>query len=143
MRESPAVSSYIFYIDFCADLLEARPVNGCLSLKMKTKNKNKSENVIFKEKFGQCKVDFIRNWRIIAAPALVFMFYTLWILDITAETNIQTITPLAEIRYSNDEENVTLNKTDDFKTILLWNTLFNDETFGLRQDSLQSSLLKN
>ena len=105
---------------------------------MKTKNKNKSENVIFKGKFGQCK-----NWRIIAVPALVFMFYTLWILDITAETNIQTITPIAEIRYSNDEENVTLNKTDDFKTILLWNTLFNDETFGLRQDSLQSTLLKN
>ena len=64
-------------------------------------------------------------------------------MDITAETNMQTITPLAESRYSNDEENVTLNKSDDFKTILLWNTLFKDETFGLRQDSVQSTLLKN
>ena len=110
------------------------PVNVCLSHKMKTKNKLSSTS---------SKVDFIRNWRIIAVSALVFILYTLRILkDFPAEPNIQTITPSAESRYSNDEENVTLNKTDDFKTILLWNTLFNDETFGLRQALVQSPLSK-
>ena len=122
-------------------------VNVCLSHKMKTKNKNKSENLIFEGKFGQCKVDFIRNWRIIAVFALILTFYALRILmDITAEPSIQTITPLAGGtggRYSNDEENLTLRKNNDFKTILLWNTLFNDETFGLRQDSVQSTPFKN
>ena len=64
--------------------------------------------------------------------------------DFTAEINIQTqnSTPLAESRYFEDEENVTLNKTDDFKTILLWNTFFNDQTFGLRQDSVEATLFK-
>ena len=77
--------------------------------------------------------------------ALVCIFYTLRIMtDFTAEINIQTqnSTPLAESRYFEDEENVTLNKTDDFKTILLWNTFFNDQTFGLRQDLVQSKLFK-
>ena len=102
------------------------PVNACLSHKMKTKNKLS---------YTPCKVDFIRNWRIFAVSVIVFIFYILRILlkDFTAETNIPTITITPSAENSNDEETVTLNKTDDFKTILLWNTLFNDETFGLRQ----------
>ena len=101
---------------------------------MKTKNKLSSTS---------SKVDFIRNWRIIAVSALVFILYTLRILtDFPAEPNIQTITPSAENRYTKDGVNVTVNKTEDFITILLWNTLFNDETFGLRQALVQSPLFK-
>ena len=136
-KSQPGIYISLFYIDFWSDIVRghaSKRMPACLSHKMKTKNKLSNTS---------CKVDFSRNWRIIAVAAHVFIFYTLTLrilTDFPAETNIQTIRPSAERRYSNDEENVTLNKTDDFKTILLWNTLFNDETFGLRQDSVQSTL---
>ena len=100
----------------------------------------KTEN---KPYYTSCKVDLIKHWRIIAFSVLVSIFYTLRIItDFTAKTNIQTITPSAENRYTKDGVNVTVNKTEDFITILLWNTLFNDETFGLRQALVQSPLFK-
>ena len=64
-----------------------------------------------------------KNWKTFVGSLFVVMVVTLKIsYDITAANIIQVSTPSEII----DEE-------IDVKTILLWNTLFEDETFGLRQ----------
>ena len=71
-----------------------------------------------------------RNYRTaLAALFLLVMSALSILLDITAGKDKRLPKPhLLDVI----DRNITRDRRDEFKTILLWNTLFEDPTFGLR-----------
>ena len=105
-----------------------RPLDshGLSLYEMRTKLLVNSEKSL-ERRFIQTKISTLS--RTCGAILVLLVIFRFKVVSHITGGNFATFTPVAQ----GGDGNGMSNQTNDLKTILLWNTLFEDETFGLRQ----------